>query len=318
MGIDKPDVRFVAHLDLPRSIEGYYQETGRAGRDGAAADAWMAYGLADVVQQRRFIDQSEGSEAFRRVSSGKLDALLGLCETAQCRRVHLLAYFGEEGAPCGNCDNCLTPPETWDATVASQKALSAIYRTGNRFGATHLIDVLRGKDTERIRQWGHDKLSVHGIGKVEDENLWRSVFRQLVALGFARVDQESFGALVLTEAARPVLRGEQKVTMRRMAERARDAGGQSGSRSRGARAAAASPVEGAAAELLAALKAWRLDEARNQSVPAYVILHDSTLIELARGRPSDHDELGEIAGFGSRKMERYGNTLLKLIADFPD
>ena len=318
MGIDKPDVRFVAHLDLPRSIEGYYQETGRAGRDGAAADAWMAYGLADVVQQRRFIDQSEGSEAFRRVSSGKLDALLGLCETAQCRRVHLLAYFGEEGVPCGNCDNCLTPPETWDATVASQKALSAIYRTGNRFGATHLIDVLRGKDTERIRQWGHDKLTVHGIGKVEDDNLWRSVFRQLVALGFARVDQESFGALVLTEAARPVLRGEQKVTMRRMAERARDAGGTSGSRSRGTRASAVAPVDGAAAELLAALKAWRLDEARNQSVPAYVILHDSTLIELARGRPSDRDELGDIAGFGSRKIERYGDMLIKLIADFPD
>ena len=318
MGIDKPDVRFVAHLDLPRSIEGYYQETGRAGRDGAAADAWMAYGLADVVQQRRFIDQSEGSEAFRRVSSGKLDALLGLCETAQCRRVHLLAYFGEAGVPCGNCDNCLSPPETWDATVASQKALSAIYRTGNRFGATHLIDVLRGKDTERIRQWGHDKLTVHGIGKVEDENLWRSVFRQLVALGFARVDQESFGALVLTEAARPVLRGEQRVIMRRMAERAREAGGQSGSRSRGTRASAAAPVEGAAAELLATLKTWRLDEARNQSVPAYVILHDSTLIELARGRPSDHDELGDIAGFGSRKIERYGDTLLKLIAAFPD
>jgi ATP-dependent DNA helicase RecQ len=319
MGIDKPDVRFVAHLDLPRSIEGYYQETGRAGRDGAAADAWMAYGLADVVQQRRFIDQSEGSEAFRRISSGKLDALLGLCETAQCRRVHLLAYFGEEGMPCGNCDNCLAPPETWDATVASQKALSAIYRTGNRFGATHLIDVLRGKDTERIRQWGHDKLTVYGIGKVEDENLWRSVFRQLVALGFARVDQESFGALVLTEAARPVLRGEQKVTMRRMAARARDAGGgQAGSRSRGTRTSAAAPVDGAAAGLLAALKAWRLDEARNQSVPAYVILHDSTLIELARGRPSDHDELGDISGFGSRKIERYGDTLIKLIADFPD
>jgi ATP-dependent DNA helicase RecQ len=318
MGIDKPDVRFVAHLDLPRSIEGYYQETGRAGRDGNAADAWMAYGLADVVQQRRFIDQSEGSEAFRRVSSGKLDALLGLCETAQCRRVHLLAYFGEEGMPCGNCDNCLAPPETWDATIASQKALSAIYRTGNRFGATHLIDVLRGKDTERIRQWGHEKLTVHGIGKVEDENLWRSVFRQLVALGFARVDQESFGALVLTEAARPVLRGEQKVTMRRIAERARDAGAQSASRSRGTRVSAAPPVEGAAAQLLAALKAWRLDEARNQSVPAYVILHDSTLIELARGRPSDHDELGDIPGFGSRKIERYGDTLLKLIDEFPD
>jgi ATP-dependent DNA helicase RecQ len=310
MGIDKPDVRFVAHLDLPRSIEGYYQETGRAGRDGASADAWMTYGLADVVQQRRFIDQSEGNEAFRRISSSKLDALLGLCETAHCRRVHLLAYFGEQGAPCGNCDNCLNPPETWDATVASQKALSTIYRTGNRFGATHLIEVLRGKDTERIRQWGHDKLTVHGIGKAEDENLWRSVFRQLVALGFARVDQESFGALVLTDAARPVLRGEQKVTMRRIVERAKDTA------TRRTRSAVAPSVEGVDAGLLAALKAWRLDEARTQSVPAYVILHDSTLIELARNRPSDHDELADIAGFGSRKIERYGDTLVRLISDF--
>ncbi len=312
MGIDKPDVRFVAHLDLPRSIEGYYQETGRAGRDGTAADAWMAYGLADVVQQRRFIDQSEGNEAFRRISSSKLDALLGLCETAHCRRVHLLAYFGEQGTPCGNCDNCLNPPETWDATVASQKALSAIYRTGNRFGATHLIDVLRGKDTERIRQWGHDKLSVHEIGKAEDENLWRSVFRQLVALGFARVDQESFGALVLTDAARPVLRGEQRVTMRRIVERVKESG------ARRSRVAAPISTEGVDADLLAALKAWRLDEARTQSVPAYVILHDSTLIELARNRPADSDELADIAGFGSRKIERYGDTLVRLIAGFGD
>ncbi len=310
MGIDKPDVRFVAHLDLPRSIEGYYQETGRAGRDGAAADAWMAYGLADVVQQRRFIDQSEGSEAFRRISSSKLDALLGLCETAQCRRVHLLAYFGEQGEPCGNCDNCLNPPETWDATVASQKSLSAIYRTGNRFGATHLIDVLRGKDTERIRQWGHDKLSVYGIGKAEDEHLWRSVFRQLVALGLARVDHESFGALVLTEAARPVLRGEQKVMMRRIVERAKE------SAARRTRSAVPLSLEGVDAGLLAALKAWRLEEARTQSVPAYVILHDSTLVELARSRPTETDDLSDIAGFGSRKVERYGDALISLISGF--
>ncbi|MBU0602701.1 MAG: DNA helicase RecQ [Gammaproteobacteria bacterium] len=310
MGIDKPDVRFVAHLDLPRSIEGYYQETGRAGRDGAAADAWMAYGLADVVQQRRFIDQSEGSEAFRRVSSGKLDALLGLCETAQCRRVHLLAYFGEQGGVCGNCDNCLNPPETWDATVASQKALSTIYRTGNRFGATHLIDVLRGADTERVRQWGHDKLSVYGVGKAEDDHLWRSVFRQLVALGLVRVDQESFGALVLTEMARPVLRGEQTVMMRRIVKRMKDGEAR---RARGATAALS--LEGVDTALLASLKAWRMTEAKTQSVPAYVILHDSALIELARKRPADHDGLTDIPGFGSRKIERYGEALIKLVSD---
>jgi ATP-dependent DNA helicase RecQ len=310
MGIDKPDVRFVAHLDLPRSIEGYYQETGRAGRDGAAADAWMAYGLADVVQQRRFIDQSEGSEAFRRVSSGKLDALLGLCETAQCRRVHLLAYFGEQGGVCGNCDNCLNPPETWDATVASQKALSTIYRTGNRFGATHLIDVLRGADTERVRQWGHDKLSVYGVGKAEDDHLWRSVFRQLVALGLVRVDQESFGALVLTEMARPVLRGEQTVMMRRIVKRMKDGEAR---RARGATAALS--LEGVDTALLASLKAWRMTEAKTQSVPAYVILHDSALIELARKRPVDHDGLTDIPGFGSRKIERYGEALIKLVSD---
>jgi ATP-dependent DNA helicase RecQ len=309
MGIDKPDVRFVAHLDLPRSIEGYYQETGRAGRDGGAADAWMAYGLADVVQQRRFIDQSEGSEAFRRISGSKLDALLGLCETAQCRRVHLLAYFGEEGVPCGNCDNCLNPPETWDASVASQKALSAIYRTGQRFGAGHLIDVLRGKDGERIRQWAHDQLSVYGIGKAEDEHHWRSVFRQLVALGLARVDHESYGALVLTEAARPVLRGERTVMMRRIPERVREA-------ARRTRSASPVSMDGVDAGLLAALKAWRLDEARTQSVPAYVILHDSTLVELARQRPGDLEGLADIPGFGARKVERYGDALVELISGF--
>ena len=309
MGIDKPDVRFVAHLDLPRSIEGYYQETGRAGRDGGAADAWMAYGLADVVQQRRFIDQSEGSEAFRRISGSKLDALLGLCETAQCRRVHLLAYFGEQGAPCGNCDNCLNPPETWDASVASQKALSAIYRTGQRFGAGHLIDVLRGKDGERIRQWAHDQLSVYGIGKAEDEHHWRSVFRQLVALGLARVDHDSYGALVLTEAARPVLRGERTVMMRRIPERVREA-------ARRTRSASPVSMDGVDAGLLAALKAWRLDEARTQSVPAYVILHDSTLVELARQRPDDLEGLADIPGFGARKVERYGDALVELISGF--
>ena len=215
MGIDKPDVRFVAHLDLPKSVEGYYQETGRAGRDGEPADAWMTYGLADVVQQRRLIESSEASDAYKRVSTAKLDALLGLCETAGCRRVRLLAYFGEASEPCGNCDTCLNPPQTWDATDAARKALSAIYRTGQRFGAVHLIDVLRGKASERVAKWDHDKLPVFGIGADLDETAWRGVFRQLVALGFARVDHESFGALQLTEASRPVLKGEQSVEMRR-------------------------------------------------------------------------------------------------------
>ena len=207
MGIDKPDVRFVAHLDLPKSIEGYYQETGRAGRDGLPADAWMAYGLGDVVQLRRMIDLSEGSEEFRRVSFAKLEALLGLCETAGCRRVRLLGYFGEAAEPCGNCDTCIEPPQTWDATEAARKALSCIYRTGQRFGAVHLMDVLRGKVTDRVTQWDHDKLSLFGIGADLDEPTWRSVFRQLVALGYARPDHDAYGALRLTEASRPVLKG---------------------------------------------------------------------------------------------------------------
>ncbi|MFM9980423.1 MAG: DNA helicase RecQ, partial [Burkholderiales bacterium] len=208
MGIDKPDVKFVAHLDLPKSIEGYYQETGRAGRDGLAADAWMTYGLADLVQQRRLIDQSEASEEFKRVSGAKLDALLGLCETAGCRRVRLLGYFGEDSLPCGNCDTCLEPPETWDATEAAKKALSAIYRTGQRFGAVHVVDVLRGKVSDRVTRWDHDKLSVFGIGADMDEVAWRGVFRQLVALGFSAVDHEAHGALVLAGASRAVLKGE--------------------------------------------------------------------------------------------------------------
>ena len=220
MGIDKPDVRFVAHLDLPKSVEGYYQETGRAGRDGLPADAWMAYGLSDVVQQRRLVEQSDADDAFKRVANAKLDALLGLAETASCRRVRLLDYFGEASAPCGNCDNCLAPPQTWDATDAARRALSAIYRTGQRFGAAHVIDVLRGKTDERVGRWGHDRLSVFGIGADLDDTTWRSVFRQLVAQGLVRVDHEAFGALKLAEASRAVLRGEATVAMRRTVARA--------------------------------------------------------------------------------------------------
>ncbi len=317
MGIDKPDVRFVAHLDLPKSIEGYYQETGRAGRDGGPADAWMSYGLADVVQQRRMIDESEADDTYKRVSSAKLDALLGLCETAACRRVRLLAYFGEDSQPCGNCDNCLTPPRTWDATEAVRKALSCVYRTGQRFGVVHLIDVLRGKSTERTQRWQHEALSVFGIGGDLEEPAWRGVFRQMVALGLLRVDHESHGALKLTEESRPVLRGEQQVSMR---ETVRQAGGGKGARKRpgGSPSAASSAGVGdspAAQELLERLKAWRREEARTQSVPAYVILHDATLVEIARTRPRDADALSEVPGIGARKLERYAQALLDIVAD---
>ena len=304
MGIDKPDVRFVAHLDLPKSIEGYYQETGRAGRDGLPADAWMAYGLGDVVQQRRLIDMSEASDAYKRVSTAKLDALLGLCETAGCRRVRLLAYFGEVGTACGNCDTCLDPPETWDATAAAQKALSAIYRTGQRFGAVHLIDVLRGRESERVMRWDHHRLSVFGVGADVDDATWRSVFRQLVALGLAEVDHAGHGALRLTPASRPVLRGEQAVQMRRL---------RTVSRSSKKPRAAPSGLADVDAELLTRLKAWRLSQSREQGVPAYVVLHDTTLAEIARRRPRDLASLAGIPGIGARKLERYGPGLLELM-----
>jgi len=304
MGIDKPDVRFVAHLDLPKSIEGYYQETGRAGRDGAPADAWMACGLGDVVQQRRMIDQSEGSEDYRRVSMAKLESLLGLCETAGCRRVRLLDYFGEVSVPCGNCDNCIEPPHTWDATEAARKALSCVYRTGQRFGAVHLIDVLRGHATDRVLQRGHDKLNVFGAGADLDEQAWRNIFRQLAALGFIRPDHDAYGALCLTEASRPVLRGEQQVSMRSVLPRKVGTG-------RSRRTAAALPA--ADAGLLEKLKAWRLQQARVQSVPAFVIFHDKTLTEIAAARPADLDALGEISGIGAKKLERYGAALLAVV-----
>ncbi len=305
MGIDKPDVRFVAHLDLPKSIESYYQETGRAGRDGEAADAWMAYGLGDVVQQRRMIDQSEGSDAYKRVSMTKLDALLGLCETAGCRRVRLLDYFGEASAPCGNCDNCLDPPQTWDATEAARKALSAIYRTGQRFGAVHLIDVLRGRSTQRTTQWNHNQLSVFGVGADIDEAGWRNVFRQLVALGYARPDYE-FGALQLTDASRAVLKGEISVQMRRVATRKAKA-------EKPRRVAAAAGGAQPDAALLEKLRDWRFVEAQSQSVPAFVIFHDATLAGIAATNPRTLDELSAISGIGAKKLERYGAAILSLL-----
>jgi ATP-dependent DNA helicase RecQ len=303
MGIDKPDVRFVAHLDLPKSMEAYYQETGRAGRDGEPADAWMTYGLGDLVNLRRMIEQSEGAEEFRRVSFAKLDALLGFCETAGCRRVRLLNYFGEAAQPCGNCDTCLDPPQTWDATEAARKALSCMYRTGQRFGALHLIDVLRGKATERVAQWNHGELGVFGIGADLDEATWRSVFRQLVALGYARPDHDSYGALRLTEASRAVLKGERGVEMRRHEVRLK----------RQKARPAAQPDDA----LFVRLKAWRTAQARSQSVPPYVVFHDATLAAIAAARPRDLDALSSIPGIGARKLERYGDAILGVLGS-PD
>jgi len=311
MGIDKPDVRFVAHLDLPKSIEGYYQETGRAGRDGAPANAWMAYGLGDVVQQRRMIDMSEGGETFKRVLLTKLDALLGLCETAGCRRVRLLDYFGEASRPCGNCDNCLEPPQTWDATDAARKALSCVYRTGQRFGAVHLIDVLRGRATERVTQWNHHTLNVFGIGNDLDEAAWRNVLRQLVALGYARPDHEAYGALQLTEASRPVLKGEHRVEMRRVNARKSNKARKAAS----SRDAAPATLSGTDTDMLFRLKAWRMAQAREQSVPPYVIFHDATLACIAAAHPRTLDDLSEISGIGAKKLERYGATILALLHD---
>uniref|UniRef100_Q07GV3 DNA helicase RecQ n=1 Tax=Rhodopseudomonas palustris (strain BisA53) TaxID=316055 RepID=Q07GV3_RHOP5 len=312
MGIDKPDVRFVAHLDLPKSIEAYYQETGRAGRDGKPSDAWMAYGLSDIVQQRRMIDESTGSDAFKRVSIGKLEALVGLCETTGCRRTRLLGYFGEtpHEVHCGNCDNCLSPPKVWDGSVAAQKLLSCAYRTGQRFGAMHLIDVLIGRLTERVTQFGHDKLSVFGIGPELNEKQWRGVIRQLVALGHLRPDNEAFGALKLTETSRGVLKGESAVMLRE----------QTGGRAPRAKSRrgdlASAPVPRAAAgdpDLFAALKAWRSEVARTRGVPAYVVLHDATMDGIAAARPRTLDELRRIAGIGDKKLEHYGAALLALV-----
>ena len=328
MGIDKPDVRFVAHLDLPKSIEGYYQETGRAGRDGLPADAWMVYGLQDVVQQRRMIDQSEAAADYKRVASAKLDALLGLCETAQCRRVRLLDYFGEAAAPCGNCDNCLDRPEEWDGTVAAQKLLSCIARcesaTGFSFGAQHVIDILRGNRTAKVEQFRHDRLSTFGIGADLDAAQWRSVLRQLLMLRLVQVDTERYSVLRLTAACRAVLRGERTIRLRRAIDRGatRSVGRARVDRTRLTAAQAARVMSDNAApaadddthvSLFQALREWRRQVAREHGVPAYTVFHDSTLEEIARRRPGSTEELRAVSGVGAVKLERYGAAVLGVV-----
>jgi ATP-dependent DNA helicase RecQ len=319
MGIDKPDVRFVAHLDLPRSVEGYYQETGRAGRDGLPSTAWLAYGLADVVQQRRLIDTSDGDAAHRRRLAVHLDAMLALCETAGCRRAQMLGYFGEQAAPCGNCDTCLSPPQTWDGTIAAQKLLSAVYRLrrerGQKFGAGHVIDILLGKNTPRVGQFGHDSLTVFGVGTELREGEWRGVVRQLLAQGLLAVEPD-YGALVLTEASREVLGKQRTVPLRREPERpARPARAQRGS-GRTADAGGGAPAElpPAAAALFEQLRGWRAAAAREQGVPAYVIFHDATLRQIAAGAPATLAELAAVNGVGEAKLAKYGPQILDLVA----
>jgi ATP-dependent DNA helicase RecQ len=315
MGIDKPDVRFVAHLDLPKNIEAYYQETGRAGRDGAPAEAWMTYGLADVVNQRRMIDESPADEVFKQGQRGKLDALLALAEATDCRRVRLLAYFGEASTPCGNCDNCLHPPATWDGTEAARKLLSCIYRfhqRGERFGAGHLIDVLRGKATDKTRQYGHESLSTWGVGAELSEQQWRAVLRQLIALGHVAAEGE-FNTLALQDSARAVLKGEVEIRLREAEEK--KARGRSKSARGGARPKAdpALGLDEQGQERFEALKAWRSEVAKEHGLPAYVIFQNTTLAEMARVVPGDLAELGEISGVGAKKLEAYGREILRVL-----
>ncbi|QCO02414.1 DNA helicase RecQ [Azospirillum argentinense] len=330
MGIDKPNVRFVCHLDPPKSLEAYYQETGRAGRDGLPADAWMSYGMADVVGLRQMLEQSEAGDSHRRVERSKLEALLGFCETSACRRKVLLNYFGETlEAPCGNCDTCLEPVETWDGTVAAQKALSAVYRTGQRYGAGHLIDVLLGNSTEKVAQQAHDALKTFGCGKELSKAEWQSVYRQLVAAGYLTVDLEGYGGFRLTDAGIPVIKGQQTVKLRKdpVVEKRRgvhDAlrrhvsrGGSassSGLSGEGvSRAGARGSLSPADDTLWHALKDCRTELARAQGVPPYVIFHDSTLLEMVATRPMDRAAFARLPGVGARKLERYADPFLDVI-----
>ena len=309
MGIDKPDVRFVAHIDLPKSLEGYYQETGRAGRDGEPSEAWLAYGLGDAVLLRRMIEDGDAGDERKWLERGKLDALIGYCESTACRRQSLLAYFGEAHAgACGNCDNCLQPPQTWDATEAARKALSCAYRTGQRFGAAHLIDVLRGADTAKVRQFGHQSVSTYGIGGDLDAKQWRGVFRQLVAAGLLDADIEGHGALRLTAEATPLLRGERRLELRSEPPKRERQRKQAGADKRIPAAPIELPEEAVAR--FVALRQWRSEAARAQNVPAYVIFHDATLRSIALQHPQDLAALAGIAGVGTSKLERYGHEVI--------
>ncbi len=312
MGIDKPNVRFVAHIDLPKSMEGYYQETGRAGRDGLPATAWMAYGLGDVVSMRQMLMSGEAPEERKRVELRKLDALLGFCESTACRHQTILRYFGEtHPGNCNECDNCLNPVQTWDATREAQMALSCVYRTGQRFGVGHLVDVLLGKQNERISKFQHEQLSTYGIGTEHSAQQWSSVYRQLIAAGFLEADIEAYGGLKLTDAARPVLKGEQQVRLRRDASPAKQKSTRP-SRDNKPRLSFNSTNE---ERLWLALKAKRMELAREQGVPPYVIFHDSTLLEMLDQRPGSLDEMGRISGVGQGKLARYGDDFLKVIED---
>ncbi|MFC8431433.1 DNA helicase RecQ [Streptomyces sp. NPDC057253] len=318
MGIDKPDVRFVAHLDLPKSVEGYYQETGRAGRDGLASTAWMAYGLGDVIQQRKLIQSGEGDEAFRRRAAAHLDSMLALCETSQCRRGQLLNYFGQEPEPtgCGNCDTCLTPPETWDGTVAAQKVLSTVVRLqrerGQKFGAVQIIDILLGKRTGKVIQFDHDQLSVFGIGEELSEGEWRGVVRQLLAQGLLAVEGD-YGTLVLTEASGTVLRREREVPLRKEPKKPATAKSTSSS-GRGKAKAAVAELPEALVPAFEALRAWRAEQAREQGVPAYVIFHDATLREIVTAWPTSVRQLGGVSGVGEKKLVTYGEGVIGVLA----
>jgi len=317
MGIDKPDVRFVAHLDMPKNIEGYYQETGRAGRDGLPAAAWMAYGLQDVVNQRRMIDESPAGEDFKQVMRGKLDALLGLAEATDCRRVRLLAYFGEASHACGNCDNCLLPPQVWDGTDAARKLLSTIYRvqqaSGISFGTGHIMDILRGKATEKVKQFGHEQISTFGIGATFSEAQLRGVLRQLIAVGAVEVDAQAFNTLRLTEGSRAVLRGEQTVMLREALAAPSSSRSRRTPSAKPAAAAVAAGLTEAGQARFAALKAWRAEVAREHNLPAYVIFHDATLAAIAALAPHSLDDLQTVSGIGAKKLQAYGLEVLRVV-----